>query len=119
MNRNMKILLLFAFCCAGLWFLFYGPTQINNIRAAQRHAPVVMRALSHYPEFKDVRADAGTGSGGVFVVIGQVATTNQLTLLKKTVMETKPPAKTVFRVRISDQQHDPPRRASGIDPSQP
>src|SRR5579871_1592645 len=107
MNKMVKASIAFGFCGASLWFLWYVSSPLRNIQAAQRHIPVVERALARYPEFRDVHPSIGTTHGGVFVVMGLVANTKQLARLKNIVMATHPPVKTLFTVHVSNPQIRP------------
>src|SRR6476659_4500802 len=106
MNKRVKTVLVMAFCCASLLFLWRSTEQLRNLRAADQHAPSVARVLAPYPEFKDVHLGSGTGSGGYLAVSGRVANASQLRRLKSLVMATHPPVKVRFLVRVADLQSE-------------
>src|SRR5258708_31614580 len=102
-----QALIWILFFVAVFCIVWFGSSQMRNIRAAQRHAPIVSQALSHYPEFNKVRASFGTAHGGVMVVIGEVTNQEERTRLKSIVMSTNPPVKVDFAVRVPETPDKP------------
>ena len=104
MKKALSWLFFFGAVFCIVW---YGSSQMRNIRAAQHHAPIVAKTLSHYPEFNKVRASFGTAHGGVMVVIGDVTSQRERTRLKRIVMATNPPVKVDFAVRVRETPKEP------------
>jgi len=70
------------------------------MKQAKEHIPIVMQALSRYPEFKELKAGVYTGKGGSLAITGYVANEKELEKLKQVVEQTKPPTVVAYSVFI-------------------
>ena len=101
MKQSLIWLFFFIAIFCIVWF---GSSQMRNIRAAQAHATIVTQALSRYPAFNKVRATFGTAHGGVLVVIGDVSGDEDMIRLKQIVKATNPPVKVDYSIRFLKPQ---------------
>jgi hypothetical protein len=91
------IMIALAFCA---WF---GPTalrQQRGMRLAAQHVPLVEARLQGEPRFDRVRVGVGTGGGGTLLVVGRVASKDDLARLRTLVAETKPAVEARFAVQV-------------------
>lgn len=94
----------------GMVYLILGdtaPRQTWRLSLARKHIPAVEKAIAGFegPSTK-VSADVYTGEGGVIMVRGTVATTEELAELKKAVEGTQPPVGVIYQVRVEAAQID-------------
>lgn len=87
-------------CAVYCWL---GPTvfrQLRRMRVAREHAPVVEALLREDPAFDHIRVGAGSGGGGTFLVVGCVASREDLQRLRSLVDRTQPPVDVVLLVQV-------------------
>lgn len=102
-TARIGLLVAASMAIGSLLYLWYGPTAVRQRRwmgMAREHVPVVEALLFAGEGFEAMRVGVGTGGGGTLLVVGSVATQDDLQRLRTVVAGSKPPVETVFAVRV-------------------
>jgi hypothetical protein len=68
------------------------------MKLAEKHLPIVLQVLAANDEFKNLRVNVYTGSGGSLIVSGNLANENELERLKQLIAKTEPPTAVVYKI---------------------
>jgi hypothetical protein len=104
--RTRILLVVFVVIAAlGAIELFTGPTlvhQLINMRHARQHLPVVRQQLDAVPEFRQLRAEVYTGSGGTLLIEGQLPSEADADRARAIIEATKPPVTVKYWIDITN-----------------
>ena len=104
-KKNLWTIIAFFFA-VGSWIYFFTGSdtaiQMRNLAKAEEHNKILEKKFATFKEFAEVYVGINTGAGGCIYIYGSVKTKEDLDLLKKSTIETKPDVKVLYCISIEE-----------------